>query len=140
MNEHVAQFVFLAAAAVGLFAFLSAAAWAGTQASYRKQRDRYALLKSLAELPGENATLVLDMLRADEERARRRREDEERRGHLIGSVVCLAVGVGLMVMLRSVSQGAAWTVGLIPFLVGVALLPFGLRRRASEPPSARLER
>ena len=140
MNDHVAQFLFLAAGAVGLFAFLSAAAWAGTQASYRKQRDRYALLKSLAEMPGENAARVLDMLRADEERARRRREEEDRRGLLIGSVVCLAVGVGVMIMLGSVAQGGTWTIGSIPLLVGFALLPFGLRRRASEPPSTRLER
>lgn len=132
MERQVAQFLFLAAGAVGLFAFLSAAAWAGTQASYRKQRDRYALLKSLAELPGENASRVLEMLRSDEERARRRREEEERRGQLIGALVCMAAGVGLMIMLRSVAQGGVWTVGLIPFLVGVVLLPFGLSRRTTD--------
>jgi hypothetical protein len=132
MTSEFARFLFLAAGAVGLFAFLSAVAWASSQFSYRKARDRYALLKSLAELPGENAARILDMLRADEERARRRHEEEERRGHLIGGLVMIAVGVGLVVMLKIVSDGPAWAVGLIPFLVGVVILPFGLRRRKPE--------
>jgi hypothetical protein len=132
MTNQVAQFLFLAAGAVGLFTFLSAAAWASSQFSYRKARDRYALLKSLAELPGDNAARILDMLRADEERARRRREDEERRGHLMGGLVTMAVGVGLVIMLRIVSDDQAWAVGLIPLLVGAVVLPFGLRRRKPE--------
>ena len=129
MIDKVGQFLFLAAGAVGLFAFLSAAAWAGTQFAYRKARDRYALLKALAEMPGDNAARVLETLRADEERDRRRREEEERRGHLIGGLVCIAVGVALMIMLGAVAEGGTWTVGLIPLAVGVVLLPFGLSRR-----------
>jgi hypothetical protein len=130
--DKVAQFLFLAAGAVGLFAFLSAAAWAGTQFAYRKARDRYALLRALAEMPGDNAARVLEMLRADEERDRRRKEDEDRRGHLIGGLVCMAVGIAMMIMLGTVAKGGTWTVGLIPFVVGVVLLPFGLKRRSAE--------
>jgi hypothetical protein len=136
MNKEVAQFLFLAAGAVALFAFLSAASWAGAQASYRKQRDRYALLKALAEHPSDNAARVLEMLRADEEQGRRRREVEERRGHVMGGLVCVAVGIGLMIMLNSVAdKDGTWTVGLIPLLVGLAVLPFGLVRGKSEPAS-----
>jgi hypothetical protein len=137
MGNHVAQFIFLAAGAIGLFAFLSAAAWAGAQASYRKHRDRCALLKSLAELPGDNAARVLEMLRADEERTRRRKEEEDRRGHLIGGLTCVSVGVALMIMLNAIANDpGVWTVGLIPLFIGLVLLPFGLRRNESEPPSA----
>ena len=137
MTTQVAGALALAAGAVGLFAFLSAAAWAGTQASYRKQRDRYALLKSLAELPGENAMRVLEMLREDEERERRRKEEEDRRGHLIGGLVCVAVGVALAIMLGLIAEDKeVWAVGLIPLLIGLAILPFGLSKRPSDPPSA----
>ena len=132
MSDHIGRFLFLAAGAVGLFAFLSAAAWAAAQFGYRKARDRYALLRALAEMPGDNAARVLEMVRSDEERERRRKEEEERRGHLIGGLVCIAVGVGLMIMLAAVAEGGTWTVGLIPFLVGVVILPFGLSRRRRE--------
>src|SRR5262245_239731 len=99
MGNHFGEFLFLAAGAVGLFAFLSAAAWSGTQASYRKERDRYALLRSLAEQPGENAARVLDMLREQDAQKARRKSEEERRGFLIGGLCCLASGAGLSIMM-----------------------------------------
>jgi hypothetical protein len=131
MTDKIGQFLFLAAGAVGLFAFLSAAAWAGTQFAYRKARDRYALLRALAEMPGENAARVLEMVRSEEEQDRRRRQEEERRGYLIGGLACTAVGVALMIMLAALAKENTWTVGLVPFSIGVVLLPFGLKRRSA---------
>jgi len=131
MGNHFGEFLFLAAGAVGLFAFLSSAAWMGMQAGYRRERDRYALLKALAEQPGESAARVLDMLRADEERRAQRKVEEERRGFLIGGLTCIAAGVGLMIMMLAMAKGGTWTVGLIPFLIGVVLVPFGLTRRSA---------
>jgi hypothetical protein len=118
-----AMFVFLAAGAVGLFAFLSIAAWAGSQAGERKARDRFALLKALAEVPGENAERVLALLREQEEREGVRREREERKGYLVGGLILIAVGLALGVMLGMVAGGKSgtWTVGLIPGLIGVVL-------------------
>ena len=50
--------VFLAAAVVAVFAFLSVVVWVTTPSHERQVRDRLALLKSLVEHPSENATQV----------------------------------------------------------------------------------
>jgi len=123
-------FLFLAAASVALFAFLSIAAFAGTHAQERKERDRFALLKSLAEQPTESAQKVIDLLREQEEQARVKKEREERRGFFIGGLVLVAVGVGLTVMLLALAgKEGVWTVGLIPFLIGVVLTSIGVFSR-----------
>jgi len=125
-------FLFLAAASVALFAFLSIAAFAGTQAQERKERDRFALLKSLAEQPTESAQKVIDLLREQEEQARLKKEREEHRGFLLGGLVLMAVGTGLSIMLLALTRGGTWTVGLIPLLIGVVVLSvavFGKRIR-----------
>jgi Flp pilus assembly protein TadB len=120
-------FLFLAAGAVALFAFLSVAAWTGTQAAERKDRDRFALLKTLAENPADNAQRVLELLREQEERERTRKEREERRGYLVGGAVLLACGTGLSVMVTTLGDKAGmWTIGLIPILIGLVLVSTGL--------------
>ena len=120
-------FLFLAAGAVALFAFLSVAAWTGTQAAERKDRDRFALLKTLAENPADNAQRVLEMLREQEERERTRKEREDRKGYLVGGAVLLACGLGLSVMVTTLGDKAGmWTIGLIPILIGLVLLAAGV--------------
>jgi len=120
-------FLFLAAGAVALFTFLSVAAWSGAQADERKARDRFALLKTLAESPGENAQRVLDMLREQEERERARKEREERKGYFLGGPIVLACGIGLSVMVTTLgNRPGLWTVGLIPMLIGLVLITAGL--------------
>jgi len=59
-------------------------------------------------------------------------------GLLIGGLVTLAVGVGLMFMMRLLPDEDAhrsWAVGMIPAFVGVALLLSSLIVRRSEPRS-----
>lgn len=126
MWTNTASFLFLAAGAVSLFAFLSVAVWVGAQAHERKARDRFALLKTLAENPGEHSQRVMDLLRQQEETAALRKEREERRGYLVGGLACIAVGVALSVMVASIDgKPGVWTVGLIPLLVGVVLAGVG---------------
>jgi hypothetical protein len=127
MSTNAALFLCLAACAVGLFAFLSVATWVGTHAQERKERDRMALLKTLAEHPGDSAMRVLEMLREQERERRERKDLEERKGYLIGGATVIAVGVGLGVMLAALDPKAGtWTVGLIPGLIGVVLTVAGL--------------
>jgi hypothetical protein len=115
---------------VAVFAFLSVAVWVGTQFQDRKARDRFALLKTLAEQPGENAQRVLAMLREQEERQAARRESQERRTYLIGGLTSLAAGVGLSVMMAALSpKPGVWTVGLLVMLIGVVLTSFGVSTR-----------
>lgn len=136
MAGHLAGMVFVAASVMAVFAFLSVVVWVKSQADERKARDRFALLKALAEHPGESAAGVLSLLREQEARQADRKDREERRGFLAGGAVCLATGIGLSVMIQSLDgKPGAWTVGLMIALIGVALIPFGLpwRPRAKSP-------
>lgn len=123
MPTNAALFLFLAAAVIAVFAFSSIVAWVSTPARERQARDRLALLKTLAEHPGEHARQVLDFLR-DEARARKK-EREEQRGWIAGGLIVIAVGVGLGVMLVILGDRGDWTVALIPFLIGCVLLGVG---------------
>ena len=127
MSSNAALFLFLAAASVALFAFLSIAVWVGTQFQERKARDRFALLKALGEQPGENAQRVLDLLREQEDKQAALRERQERRGYLVGGLTTLAAGLGLSVMMAALSpKPGVWTVGLLVILIGVVLTGFGV--------------
>jgi hypothetical protein len=121
-------FLFLAAAVVAVFPFCSIALWVTTPARERETRDRLALLKTLAEQPGENARQVLDVLREEEGRNAERRAREERRGWIVAGLIVMAVGAGVGVTLEilSTTGGRVWAVGLIPFLIGCVLLGAGL--------------
>jgi hypothetical protein len=123
------MFLFLAAGAVALFAFLSVAVWVGAQAQERKARDRFALLKSVAENPGENGQKVLDLLRDQEEKETARREREERRAYVVGGLCSLASGVGLSLMFLALTNAkhGIWAVGLIPLFVGIVLTVVGAK-------------
>ena len=124
-----ALFLFLAATVISVFAFVSITVWVTTQAEERKARDRFALLKGLAENPGENAAHVLEALREQEMRQAEKKDRDDRRGFLAGGAVCIAVGVGLSIMVASLDpKPGVWTVGLMIALIGVALVPFGLSR------------
>lgn len=129
MESGTAMWIFLAAGAVALFAFLSVGAWAGAQSADRQTRDRYALLKTVAEQPGENAARVLEMLRQEDEERRLKKLRDERKGWIDGGFVLIAVGTGIGLMLQILSdESRIWSVGLIPFLLGVALVLIGFLR------------
>ena len=55
MSVNQSLFLFLAAAVTGMFGFLSVVVYVSTPSKERQARDRMALLKTLAEQPGENA-------------------------------------------------------------------------------------
>jgi hypothetical protein len=131
MPVNAALFLFLAAAVVAVFAFCSIVVWVSTPARERQARDRLALLKTLAEQPGENARQILEWLRTEDEKRIERREREEKRGFIVGGLVVLAVGLGLGIMLAILdNRGGAWTVALIPLLIGCVLLGAGLLRNS----------
>ena len=125
MPTNAALFLFLAAAVIAVFAFSSIVAWASTPARERQARDRLALLKTLAEHPGEHARQVLDLLREEDEAPARKKEREEQKGWIAGGLIVIAVGVGLGVMLVILGDRGDWTVALIPFLIGCVLLVVG---------------
>jgi hypothetical protein len=124
----IGLFLFLSVLMVSIFSFVSIAVW--TEAR-RKEREAYyksESLRRIAEMPGEGAKYVIEIMR-EEERIRqgneRTREIEKIQGMKIGGVVTTAVGLGLMVFLYFLvdkSGTPVYLVGLIPAFIGLALL------------------
>jgi hypothetical protein len=104
--------------AVALFAFLSVAAWADGRRREREALYRSEILKKLADSTGETARQILTLIHAQDRNAERK----SREGMKLGGLIVTVVGAGTMMMFRIMTPGAEWAVGLIPFLVGVALL------------------
>lgn len=128
MPVNAAMFLFLAAAVVSVFAFCSIVVGISAPAQERQNRDRLALLKTLADHTGENAKQVLEMLREEQVRRLEKSQREERRGWIVGGLVLISVGVSLGVMLALIAgEAGVWSVGLIPFLIGCVLFGAGLR-------------
>ncbi|HEX4321818.1 MAG TPA: hypothetical protein VHZ52_12980 [Acidobacteriaceae bacterium] len=123
-------FLFLSVSVIAVFSFISITVWAEAR---RKEREAYYKAESLrrvAEMPGDGAKYVVEMMREEERnRQLRARANEVRQieGMKIGGLVLLGVGVGLMVMIGALSEKySAGAVGLIPGLIGVALLVYAL--------------
>jgi hypothetical protein len=111
-----------------VFAFLSIVVWVSAPSKERQARDRFALLKTLAEQPGENAARVLDLLQKEDKSRAAKRERDERRSWIDSGVILIAIGLGLTGMLMALGGRYDWSVGLIPLLLGIALLLIGLFR------------
>lgn len=129
MPVNAAMFLFLAAAVVAVFAFLSIAVWVNGPTHERLARERLALLRSIAESQSANAMEVLAMLRREDERRAARKARQERQGWIAGGLIVIAVGVGLGIMLivLDTKGGNTWSIAAIPLLVGCVLLGVGLR-------------
>jgi hypothetical protein len=105
---------------IGVFGLLSIAAWSNARRREREALYRNEMLKKVAESAG-SADAVLAMIREQERTTRRRR----REGEKFGGLVAIATGVGIMVFLRAVERREPiFLVGLIPLLVGVAMLAY----------------
>lgn len=81
MNGGAALFLFLATGANALFTFLSMAPWRMLRAAERKDLERFALLRKLAEQPTDSARLALEVLRDDDakvEQKQRKRSHQTR--------------------------------------------------------------
>jgi hypothetical protein len=118
---------------IALFSFLSVAAWADSR---RKEREAYytsEALKKIAESSTEGAKSALELLREKQKNALHRRLE----GLKLGGLITTAVGIGVMVLLRGIVEpkdGPVYLVGVIPLLIGAALLVyvFALAPKKSE--------
>lgn len=130
MESGAAFFLFLGAGAVALFAFLSTAHWATTRSEERKALERFALLRKVAEQPGDSARMVLEQLREDERRRdalREVRRERTRHARLQAGVMLIVIGMSLSVMVTRIEpEPGIWTVGLIPFGIGLVIAVFAL--------------
>lgn len=84
---------------------------------------RGEMMKRMAELRGSDADAVLALMREDEKRSARR----VREGLKLAGLISAGVGAGLMVFLRAMLPDMpAYLAGMIPLLVGCALLVYAL--------------
>ena len=109
---------------IALFSFLAVASWSEARRKEREAYYRSETLKKIAESSGEGAKSALELIREQEKNSVRRRLE----GMKIGGLVTAAVGIGLMVFLHGVveHEEPVYLVGLIPLLIGVALLIYPL--------------
>jgi hypothetical protein len=110
---------------VSFFSFLAVASWMKARVRERQAFYKSETIKKIAETQGGNA--AQEYIRESERNAARQR----REGQKLGGLITLAVGIGIMIFLRHVpvspdSNGdtSAYLVGIIPTLIGVALLAY----------------
>ena len=104
-----------------VFSFLSFAAWSGDRAKERQAFYRNELLKKIADSTSGQAESILEMMREEERNVERRR----REGLKLGGLIWSGVGAGLTALMAALAPGTGvWALGLIPLLVGVALLVY----------------
>jgi hypothetical protein len=90
---------------------------------------RGEVVKRMAKLKGSDADAALALMREDEKRSARR----VREGLKLGGLISASVGVGFLVFLRAIIPGMpVYLAGLIPLLVGCALLVYALVLASTE--------
>jgi len=112
-----AFWLMVAVLGTALFAFISVAVWLEARTKEREAHYRAETVKKIAESGNSDAALeyLREIERVDAARARAKAR--------IGGLITTAVGVALMIFMHQLVSGTAiYLVGLIPLLVGVALL------------------
>lgn len=133
--ESMGLWIFLSVGAVALFVvFIPLVSWIDSRRKEREAFYKADTMRRVAEGSGDGAKAALQLLREDE-RIRRIKTLE---GIKIGGLVNLAVGIGVMIFLRSFmgsGSSSPYLCGLIPGLVGVALLVYALFLAAPPDPA-----
>jgi hypothetical protein len=115
---------------IATFGFLGVASWANARRREREAYYRSDVLKKLAEGGPDGASAALEMFREQQRAAVRNRLELQR----LGGLILAAVGAGLMPLLKGVARHeSAWLVGLIPALIGAALLIYSYALAPRQP-------
>ena len=106
---------------IALFSFLSVAAWSNARRREREEYYRNETLKKIAESSGEGAKAAIELLREQNRTVTKRRLE----GMKLGGLITAVVGIGVMALLRGlVNDEPVYLAGLIPLLIGLALLTY----------------
>jgi hypothetical protein len=103
---------------ISIFTFVTVAAWAEQRRREREAFYRSEVLKKLADSTGGQVQQVIELMREQE----RNEERKRREGGKLAGVIVTGVGLGLSAMFALLAPGRIWGIGLIPLLVGLALL------------------
>jgi len=116
--------MFLSIGAVALFVvFIPVTTWIDSQRKEREAFYKSETVRRLTESSGDGAKAAIELLREQE----RLGQIKKREGMKIGGVINLAVGIALMIFLHALISGEpVYLCGLIPGLIGVALLAYAL--------------
>ena len=116
--------MFLSIGAVALFVvFIPITTWIESQRKEREAFYKAETVRRLTESSGEGARAAIELMREQDRMGRRKRSE----GMKIGGLINIAVGVGLMIFLHALIGGEpVYLCGLIPGLIGVALLSYAL--------------
>ena len=119
-----AMWAFLSIGAVALFVFfIPTVTFLENRRKERESFYRSETIRRVAEASGEGAKSALELLREED----RLRQIKKLEGMKVGGLVNMAVGIGLGCMLWSLGgKESPYLVGLIPGLIGVALLTYAL--------------
>ena len=116
---------------VTVFTFTAIVHWTNMQRKEREAFYRAETLRRITEASGDGAKAALELMKEDERvRARKGRE-----GLKIGGLINVAVGIGLGLAFRAMfgsgggpitsgGTGSVYLCGLIPALIGVAMLVY----------------
>jgi predicted cobalt transporter CbtA len=117
--------MFLSIGAVALFViFIPTVTWIDKQHKEREAFYKAETVRRITEASGDGAKAAIEMMREQD----RLEQLKKREGMKIGGLICVAVGVALVIFLRSImgsqDSGAPYMVGLIPGFIGVAMLVY----------------
>lgn len=120
--HNIGLWLFLSIGAVSLFGiFIPLVSWIEGRRKEREAFYKAETMRRLTEASGEGARAALELMREEH----RLKQIKTMEGLKIGGLVNLAVGVGLGFMLRTLTgTSGPYLVGLIPGLIGVALLVY----------------
>jgi hypothetical protein len=118
----VASIMIPVVGSIALFSFLAVASWSDARRKEREAYYRSETLKKIAESSGEGAKAAIELMREQQGTSVQRRLE----GMKLGGLVTAAVGLGVMVLLRGIANedGPVYLAGLIPLLIGLALLAY----------------
>ena len=108
---------------VAVFTFLIFSVRLSSQQKDREAFYRSENLRRITESSGEGAKAAIELLK-EEDRLNR---IKSREGMKIGGLICVAVGVAMVIFMWAISKtdpDIPYLVGLIPGLIGVALLAY----------------
>jgi hypothetical protein len=105
--------------------FLPVAVWTGHRKEEREAFYKSETLRRIAESSGEGARAAIELMkqeadaRAQEAHARRLRKREDTK---LGGVILIGVGIGITLLMGG--KGGNYALGLIPCLIGAAMLVY----------------